>query len=139
MKTSLITNLLVPGMMVLMAISCSTTQQATSSASPKAPKEQPAYRELIDILSKEPGLDVKKVGSTYDITIRGKQTFNTGHQPLYVLDGMVIGTSYEDAAGSINIVDVASVNVLKGSEATSYGSRGANGVIEIRLKRGPKQ
>ena len=118
-------------------LSCSTQDRLGSSAN--APKEQPAYRELIDILSKEPGLDVKKAGSTYDITIRGKKTFNTSHQPLYVIDGMVIGTSYEDAANSINVTDIANVNVLKGSAATSYGSRGANGVIEIRLKRGLKE
>ena len=124
---------------VAIMTACNTTKSTSSAANENEEKQLPAYRELIDILSKEPGLDVKKAGGTYDITIRGKKTFNTSHQPLYVVDGMVLGTSYEDAVNSINIVDVASVNVLKGSEATSYGSRGANGVIEIRLKRGPKR
>ncbi len=53
-----------------------------------------------------------------------------------MIDGFAIGVSYTQAVNMINITDVADVKVLKGSEATSWGSRGANGVIEIRMKRG---
>jgi TonB-dependent SusC/RagA subfamily outer membrane receptor len=33
-------------------------------------------------------------------------------------------------------VDVEDIRVIKGADASSYGSRGANGVIEIILKKG---
>lgn len=113
--------------------SCYTSQGA--KADPMDDSE-PAYRELADLLRKEPGVDVKGQSPNYDITIRSKGTFTTSHQPLFVVDGIVMGDSYADVANTINVVDIADIRVLKGSEATSYGSRGGNGVIEIRLKRG---
>ena len=130
--TKLLLELLICGAMALFVVSCSTTKGAGSSAA----QVEREYRELIDMLYTVPGLDVTKAGNSYDITIRGKQTFLTSHQPLFVVDGLVLGTQYADIANSINVNDVDRIRVLKGSEATSYGSRGGNGVIEIYLKRG---
>ncbi|MCB0686156.1 MAG: TonB-dependent receptor plug domain-containing protein [Saprospiraceae bacterium] len=113
---------------------CSTTNKATTAN--KMEKSEPVYRELIDIISKQPGVQVKKVGGSYDITIRSKGTFLTSHQPLYVVDGLAVGTSYDDVANMVQVTDVDRIRVLKGSEATQYGSRGGNGVIEIYLKKG---
>ncbi len=118
----------------LAAISCGTTSQ--QKISDNGGLEEPAFRELIDLISKQPGVQVKKVGSTYDITIRSRGTFLTSHQPLFVLDGIAVGTSYQDIAEAIQVTDVDRIKVLKGSEATSYGSRGGNGVIEIWRKKG---
>lgn len=136
MKKSLTTPIYTFGTIIcclLMLSSCSTTQQATSGDSVTVERE---YRELIDMLYTVPGLDIQKLGGDYDITIRGKNTIRMDHQPLYVVDGMVRGTTYAEVANTINVQDVDRVNVLKGSAATSYGSRGGNGVIEIFLKRG---
>lgn len=122
--------------MMLMAISaCNITQSTTSQSDTETSQE--AFQELADLLRKEPGVTVKGNSPHYAITIRGKQTFNSPTAPLYVIDGIAVGTDYAQAAHMINITDVASINVLKGSEATSWGSRGANGVIEIKMKRGP--
>ncbi len=123
--------------------SCSTANKATAGTATAATTEQsddtePAFRELVDLLRSEPGLDIRGNAPNYSITVRGKKSFLSGHDPLYVIDGIAVGTSYAQAANMINITDVASVNVLKGSAATSWGSRGANGVIEIRMKRGKK-
>lgn len=119
--------------MPLLVMSCYTTQNDIQQASVEA---EPAFRELADILRKEPGVDVKGQSPNYDVTVRSKGTILSSHQPLYVVDGMALGTSYEAVARAINIVDVQKVTVLKGSEATAYGSRGGNGVIEIRLRKG---
>lgn len=118
--------------MLFLETGCYTTQgnQHTSGDT------EPAYRELADILRKEPGVDVKGQSPNYDVTVRSKGTILSSHQPLYVVDGMALGTSYEAVSRAINIVDVQKVTVLKGSQATAYGSRGANGVIEIRLRKG---
>ncbi len=122
------------GMIMFSISSCSTTQ---TTANPEAQKQdEPAFRELADILRTEPGLSIKGNSPNYSITIRGRQTFNSPTQPLFVVDGIAVGTSYAQVANMVNITDIADVKVLKGSEATSWGSRGANGVIEIRLKRG---
>lgn len=123
------------GMFLFLLTSCSTTRDSTASTN-KMSKSEPVYRELIDMISKQPGVQVKKAGADYDITIRSKGTFLTSHQPLYVVDGLAVGTRYADVANMVQVTDVDRIRVLKGSEATQYGSRGGNGVIEIYLKRG---
>jgi TonB-dependent SusC/RagA subfamily outer membrane receptor len=54
--------------------------------------------------------------------------------PLFVVNGQTIGTDYSQVHGMVHPNDVVSMTVLKGSDATIYGSRGANGVIVIRTK-----
>ena len=108
----------------------------TDSATRSADGQEPAYRELADLIRKQPGVDVRGRSPNYDITIRSNGTFITSHQPIYVVDGLVLGNSYADVANSINIVDVEDIRVIKGADASAYGSRGANGVIEIILKKG---
>jgi len=129
---------IIVGITVILAIGCTIPEKAVNTEENTA-KAEPVYRELIDMLSKEPGLEIKKAGSTYDITIRGKKSMTASHQPLFVIDGQIIGNNYADAANAILITDVNYITVLKGAEATSYGSRGANGVIEIYRKRGVKK
>lgn len=88
------------------------------------------FRELSDYLVRISGVTVTGSGAATQVRIRGTSSFMGGNEPLYVLDGRVMGQSYN----SVSFVDrgeIYSVRVLKGSEASSYGVRGANGVIEI--------
>lgn len=72
------------------------------------------------------------------IRIRGTNTINSGSSPIYVVDGVVMGNDF-GFFNSINLNDVASVQVLKDASATAlYGSRGANGVIVITTKKAAK-
>ena len=93
-------------------------------------------------------------GSKNAFMIRGNTalTTNIGDQataglsnPLYVLDG--IPTTLEDLAGfdatstnflsSLNTNDIESIDILKDASAAAiYGSRGANGVVIIKTKKG---
>jgi TonB-linked SusC/RagA family outer membrane protein len=69
------------------------------------------------------------------IQLRGATSLRTGSGPLIVLDGMLI----EGTLANINLQDVERMEVLKGaSAATLFGSRAANGVIQIFTKRGDK-
>lgn len=64
------------------------------------------------------------------ITIRGMSSLNLSNEPLFVVDGSpTINISH------ISPNDVKSISVLKGASASIYGSRGANGVIVIVLKK----
>ena len=73
-------------------------------------------------------------GAKATVVIRGVGTFNGNSDPLYVVDGF---PSNSDNFRSINPNDIASVDVLKDAAAISeYGSRGANGVIVIKTKKG---
>lgn len=62
-------------------------------------------------------------------TARGPNSFNSGSHALFVVDGIIT-----DNISTINPMQVATVNVLIGTEAVMYGVRGGNGVIEIELK-----
>ena len=84
-----------------------------------------SYKNIYDMLRGEvPGVQV--VGTT--ITIQGPTSINLSSQPLFVVDGMVT-TSIDDIRPQF----VKSIEILKGSSASIYGSRGANGVILITL------
>ena len=69
------------------------------------------------------------------VRIRGVATINGSAQPLYVVDGVQVGTN----ADFLNPADIESMEVLKDASATAiYGSAGANGVIMITTKHGSK-
>lgn len=82
------------------------------------------------------GLDVVaangRPGSTSEIRIRGTRSLSADNSPLYVVDGV----PFEDIT-SVNLADIASVEVLKDAASTAiYGARAANGVVLITTKRG---
>ncbi len=77
-------------------------------------------------------------GTVGTIRIRGYGSPNGNRAPLYVVDGIALGETFE--LNSINPADIASTTVLKDATATAiYGSRGANGVVLITTKSGRSQ
>ena len=69
------------------------------------------------------------------VRIRGVATINGNAQPLYVIDGVQVGTD----ANFLNPADIKSIEVLKDASATAiYGAAGANGVIMITTNQGSK-
>ncbi len=72
-------------------------------------------------------------GSTASIKIRGSSTFGSNQDPIYVIDGIIIGSAGSD----FNPNDIETVTILKDAAATAlYGSRGMNGAIVITTRRG---
>ena len=73
--------------------------------------------------------------SKAQVRIRGVATINGSAAPLYVVDGVQVGTDASFVAPG----DIESIDVLKDASATAiYGSAGANGVIMITTKHGQK-
>ena len=73
--------------------------------------------------------------SRAQVRIRGVATINGNANPLYVVDGVMVGTN----ADFVNPSDIETIDVLKDASATAiYGSAGANGVIMITTKHGTK-
>lgn len=69
------------------------------------------------------------------IRIRGVTTINGKADPLYVVDGVQVGTN----VNFLNPSDVESMEILKDASATAiYGAAGANGVIMITTRHGAK-
>lgn len=106
------------------------------------------------------GLDITansgNLGAGTSMRLRGVATINGNAEPLIVVDGNIFETESEttneiqDAIAngdeeayssllSVNPGDIATISVLKDAAATAiWGSRGANGVIEITTKRGTR-
>lgn len=68
------------------------------------------------------------ISTNNSIRIRGNSTFSGGRPPLLVLNGVPVS---DTTFGDIVPTTIRSVKILKGPEASIYGVRGANGVIEV--------
>jgi TonB-linked SusC/RagA family outer membrane protein len=81
-----------------------------------------------------PGVSITKSdgqpGDGLKVSIRGLGTINNS-DPLYVVDGVVVGN-----IDYLSPSDIQSIDVLKDATAAIYGSRAANGVILVTTKQG---
>ncbi|MGH7477187.1 MAG: SusC/RagA family TonB-linked outer membrane protein [Longimicrobiales bacterium] len=86
-------------------------------------------------------------GNAITVRVRGSASITASNQPLYVVDGVPViredlsqlGLGGQDlsAITGINPNEIESLDILKDASAAAiYGSRGSNGVIMIRTKRG---
>ena len=98
-----------------------------------------------------PGLQVTfnsgDPGAGASMSIRGVTSLEGNNKPLWVIDGAeVLGEDYNvsdlnnfgsSPIAGLDPADIESIDILKDASSTAiYGSRGANGVIVIRTKRG---
>jgi TonB-linked SusC/RagA family outer membrane protein len=76
-------------------------------------------------------------GSQPEIQLRGPTSINTAGRstsPLIVVDGVIMNVGSMTELGGL---DIESVEVVKGAAGASlYGTRAANGVIQVKTKRG---
>lgn len=89
------------------------------------------------LTGKAPGVYVStgsgQPGEAGKIVIRGKSTLSGSTDPLWVVDGVIMGRSGND----INPADIESLVILKDAASTAiYGSQGANGVVQVTTKSG---
>ena len=72
-------------------------------------------------------------GAPMNVRVRGVRSLTASNDPLYVVDGIPITGGIQD----FNPQQIESIEVLKDASATAiYGSRGANGVILVTMKKG---
>jgi TonB-dependent SusC/RagA subfamily outer membrane receptor len=79
------------------------------------------------IRGRVPGVEV----SGKSIKIRGSNSLNVSTEPLFVVDGVIV-----KEIDDISPETVKSIEVLKGPDASIYGTRGSNGVIVITRRTG---
>ncbi len=112
---------------------------AVGSVSSKVLEEKPVTTINQAIQGRVAGVFVSngtRPGDDASIKIRGVNSINTSTDPIYVVDGLVMD-NFASGFNSINLNDVASIEVLKDASATAlYGSRGSNGVVLITTKKG---
>ncbi|QDA61422.1 SusC/RagA family TonB-linked outer membrane protein [Hymenobacter jejuensis] len=109
---------------------------AVSSLDVKEATKAPVATATQALQGRVAGVQVQGTGGPGDspvITIRGIGTLgNASSAPLYVIDGL-----WTDNIRDLNPNDIETLNVLKDASSTAiYGSRGANGVVQITTKKG---
>jgi iron complex outermembrane receptor protein len=99
------------------------------------------------IQNKVPGVQVvdnNDPGGGLSIRIRGATSVNASSEPLYIVDGVPLGTgaggglsAARDPLNFLNPDDIENITVLRdASSAAIYGSNAANGVVIITTKSG---
>ncbi|WP_167607181.1 SusC/RagA family TonB-linked outer membrane protein [Maribellus sediminis] len=90
-------------------------------------------------VSVSPAQPTGNPGASTRVTIRTETTFgNSGEgakdpSPLYIVDGFEVSQEEFDI---LDPSEIESYSVLKDASASVYGSKGANGVILVKTKRG---
>lgn len=108
-------------------------------------RDRSHYESVIEMLrGKVPGLEIVELdGGSIEVRIRGlNQSLQNvggkpvGQGPLVVVDGVPRSRPAGEVLMALNPRDVVSINVLKDVASTAvYGTRGANGVLLVRLRR----
>lgn len=86
-------------------------------------------------LRRFPGVQVRETGDGVEIRVRGESSFMAGQEPLFVVDGSPVSPGPGGSLVGIRRADIVDIRVLKSaSETSSYGPRGANGVILVTTR-----
>ena len=88
-------------------------------------------------------------GGGISVRLRGTNSFISGSDPLYIVDGVIIDNGSAQLAdlgirsnpqnrlADLNPSDIERIEVIRGAAAAAlYGSRANNGVVQIFTKRG---
>ena len=85
------------------------------------------------------GVVVTPTSDGIAVRIRGGTSAHGNNEPLYVVDGVQVAAGPNGSLAGISVYDIESIQVLKDAASmTMYGSRGANGIIVVKTKRGKK-
>src|SRR3954462_2877597 len=88
-------------------------------------------------------------GGGISVRLRGVNSFISGSDPLYIVDGMIVGdgsgqladlgirSNPQNRLADINPDDIEHIEIIRGAAAAAlYGSRANNRVVQIFTKRG---
>ena len=88
-------------------------------------------------------------GGGISVRLRGTNSFISGSDPLYIVDGIIIDngsgqladlggrSNPQNRLADINPADIERIEIIRGAAAAAlYGSRANNGVVQIFTKRG---
>ncbi len=108
-----------------------------SQADVNALMQAPGSSPLTSLQGKIAGLSMTPnsgaPGDAFSVLLRGMPTLSGDGQPLFVVDGVLLGADQLD----LDALDIEQVEILKGpAAAAQYGSRAQAGVIQIRTSRG---
>lgn len=110
--------------------SCTTTKGSSVATAEEIEEKNQGHIALLTRIRRLPGVVLQNGVPTIAKNTNSVSTFGSG-EPLYILDGQIIGNSFSRIDDIVDNYNVKSVKVLKGSESSSYGAQAASGVIAI--------
>lgn len=98
-------------------------------------RDQPTNMSLTDMLRRLPGVRVQSGRGPYaKILVDGPSSYLAKTDPLFIVNGTAVGNNFSTIYTMVSPNNVISMSVLKGADASIYGSRGTCGVILIRTQ-----
>lgn len=118
---------------VLLSIGCGTSNNSKVTKTDLGKELETTNRGNVSLLQRirqKPGIIIS---GGVPIINKTANTFSSGgsQEPLYVLNSQIIGNSFRSIDELVDNFIVKKITILTGARASSYGSRGANGVILI--------
>jgi TonB-dependent SusC/RagA subfamily outer membrane receptor len=111
------------------SVSAASAEAGDRAASPTGPVEAE--------LRRFPGVTVTETADGVEVRVRGESSFLGGQEPLYVVDGTPMSPGVGGALVGVRRADIVDIRVLKSAaEVSSYGPRGANGVVVVTTTNG---
>ncbi len=126
--------------LLMMVISCKSGEKASQKQKAKVNNTSLENPEvditLAAMLSRIPGIHVRGRGEGAIIRVRGGSgSFISSNEPLFIVNDQIFQGGYSTIINSIDPTQVKTIELLKDiGSLSSYGSRGANGVIKIVMK-----
>jgi len=110
-------------------VSTASAEAGDRAANPTGPVEAE--------LRRFPGVTVTETADGVEVRVRGESSFLGGQEPLYVVDGTPMSPGVGGALVGVRRADIVDIRVLKSAaEVSSYGPRGANGVVVVTTTNG---
>lgn len=119
--------LLLVSILVFSCGSSKDTSEGPSDLQTSLNKKNRAAISLLNQIRQKPGIILKNGRPALQKT---DNSF-TEQEPLYVLNDLIIGNSFNAVDDLVDSYMVKKIQVLGGAETSFYGARGASGVIKI--------
>lgn len=116
--------------------SCATTAPKKSVEEYEEAPSATHYADLAGYLRSKGNLVVSGTQGGVGIRIRGMNSIKGDTRPFFYVDNVPLGRDYNSVNSSINVNEIASVQVISSlSQLALYGEDGNSGVIKIKTKR----
>ncbi len=122
-----------PLFFLLILAACGTSKTASGTErniSEELREKNRVTLSLLDQIRQKPGIIIRNNRPYIRKMIADGPSTNP-YEPLYILDDFIVGNSFNDINQLIANINVKKIEILTGSEAAFYGSRGGSGVIKI--------
>jgi hypothetical protein len=119
--------------LIFFLVSCSGSK--STGYNPEIAKEleqrNKGNMSLLQRIRQLPGVTLRN-GVPYFIKASNQIYGEKATEPLYVLNGYIVGNSFRSVDQLIDSFLVESIEAVTGSQAAEYGVRGSSGVIKIK-------